>query len=225
MGGLWPGNARALLLSGKDLVRPPGNNSQRGSASGTHTAMSRADVASSAEGASVIGHKSAANRPQSCLPSPGSREEERRPGSQQWSPQTGKLRLCTHRVELGLQAGVSCFCGCRAWAWETLQSGGLYACPHAGPAWQRSSHLWPATLKDGLCPFKGPFFVLCPDHHVRLTTSPRGAGGGPQPLGRASRGPQGEAASAVDSSAPSPGTSSEEVAAVAAPETLIPFHQ
>lgn len=96
---------------------------------------------------------------------------------------------------------------------------------HAGPAWQRSSHLRPATLKDGLCPFKGPFFVLCPDHHVRLTTSPRGAGGGPQPLGRASRGPQGEAASAVDSSAPSPGTSSEEVAAVAAPETLIPFHQ
>ncbi|XP_072593713.1 SH3 domain and tetratricopeptide repeat-containing protein 1 isoform X2 [Vulpes vulpes] len=78
---------------------------------------------------------------------------------------------------------------------------------------------------ESLLTQEGPFFVLCPDHHVRLTTSPRGAGGGPQPLGRASRGPQGEAASAVDSSAPSPGTSSKEVATVAAPETLIPFHQ
>ncbi|XP_077731489.1 SH3 domain and tetratricopeptide repeat-containing protein 1 isoform X1 [Canis aureus] len=78
---------------------------------------------------------------------------------------------------------------------------------------------------ESLLTQEGPFFVLCPDHHVRLTTSPRGAGGGPQPLRRASRGPQGEAASAVDSSAPSPGTSSEEVAAVVAPETLIPFHQ
>ncbi|XP_014644400.1 PREDICTED: SH3 domain and tetratricopeptide repeat-containing protein 1 [Ceratotherium simum simum] len=73
---------------------------------------------------------------------------------------------------------------------------------------------------------EGPFFVLCPDHHVRATTGPQDAGRGPQPPRRASGGPQGEAAPAVGSTALSPSTSSEEVAAmVAAPEPLIPFHQ
>ncbi|XP_043429016.1 SH3 domain and tetratricopeptide repeat-containing protein 1 isoform X2 [Prionailurus bengalensis] len=70
---------------------------------------------------------------------------------------------------------------------------------------------------------EGPFFVLCPDHHVRVTTSPRGAG--PQPPRRAAAVPQGDAAPAADSKAPSPGTCSQDTAAVAAPEPLIPFHQ
>ncbi|XP_023109185.2 SH3 domain and tetratricopeptide repeat-containing protein 1 isoform X1 [Felis catus] len=70
---------------------------------------------------------------------------------------------------------------------------------------------------------EGPFFVLCPDHHVRVTTSPRGAG--PQPPRRATGVPQGDAAPAADSKAPSPGTCSQDTAAVAAPEPLIPFHQ
>ncbi|XP_078302461.1 SH3 domain and tetratricopeptide repeat-containing protein 1 isoform X2 [Panthera onca] len=70
---------------------------------------------------------------------------------------------------------------------------------------------------------EGPFFVLCPDHHVRVTTSPRGAG--PQPPRRAAGVPQGDAAPAADSKAPSPGTCSQDTAAVAAPEPLIPFHQ
>ncbi|XP_057562785.1 SH3 domain and tetratricopeptide repeat-containing protein 1 [Hippopotamus amphibius kiboko] len=61
---------------------------------------------------------------------------------------------------------------------------------------------------------EGPFFVLCADHHVRVTT-------GPPPLRRASAGAS-EAAPAVDPSAPSPCTSSEEGSAV---EPLIPFHQ
>uniref|UniRef100_A0A4W2HHN2 SH3 domain and tetratricopeptide repeats 1 n=1 Tax=Bos indicus x Bos taurus TaxID=30522 RepID=A0A4W2HHN2_BOBOX len=66
---------------------------------------------------------------------------------------------------------------------------------------------------------EGPFFVLCPDHHVRVRN-------GPQPFRRPPRGPQADAATAVDSPAPSPGTSSEaEGAAAAAPEPLIPFHQ
>lgn len=65
---------------------------------------------------------------------------------------------------------------------------------------------------------EGPFFVLCADHHVRVAT-------GPQPPRRAAAGPHAEAAQTVDSSAPRPGTSSEERAAVATPEPLIPFHQ
>lgn len=72
---------------------------------------------------------------------------------------------------------------------------------------------------------EGPFFVLCADHHVRATTVPWGAQRGPQPLRRASGGPQGEATPAVDFSAPHLSTSSKELAAVATPETLIPFHQ
>uniref|UniRef100_A0A8C3X9S0 SH3 domain and tetratricopeptide repeats 1 n=1 Tax=Catagonus wagneri TaxID=51154 RepID=A0A8C3X9S0_9CETA len=65
---------------------------------------------------------------------------------------------------------------------------------------------------------EGPFFVLCADHHVRVTT-------GPQPRRRAAAGSHAGAAQAADSSAPSPGTSSEEGAAEATPEPLIPFHQ
>lgn len=65
---------------------------------------------------------------------------------------------------------------------------------------------------------EGPFFVLCADHHVRVAT-------GPQPPRRAAAGPHAEAAQTVDSSAPRPRTSSEERAAVATPEPLIPFHQ
>ncbi|XP_030876349.1 SH3 domain and tetratricopeptide repeat-containing protein 1 [Leptonychotes weddellii] len=78
---------------------------------------------------------------------------------------------------------------------------------------------------ESLLAQEGPVFVLCPDHRVRVKTSPRGAGSGPRALRRASGVPQGEAAPAVDPCAPSPGTSSEEVAAAATPETLIPFHQ
>ncbi|XP_032711574.1 SH3 domain and tetratricopeptide repeat-containing protein 1 isoform X1 [Lontra canadensis] len=78
---------------------------------------------------------------------------------------------------------------------------------------------------ESLLAQEGPFFVLCPDHRVRVKTSPQGAGSGPQALRRASRVLQGEAAPAVDPSAPGSGTSSEDMAAAAAPETLIPFHQ
>uniref|UniRef100_A0A452TZV0 SH3 domain and tetratricopeptide repeats 1 n=1 Tax=Ursus maritimus TaxID=29073 RepID=A0A452TZV0_URSMA len=78
---------------------------------------------------------------------------------------------------------------------------------------------------ESLLAQEGPFFILCPDHRVRVKSSPWGAASGPQALRRASGVPQGEAAPAVGSSAPGPGTLSEEVAAAAAPETLIPFHQ
>ncbi|XP_039088015.1 SH3 domain and tetratricopeptide repeat-containing protein 1 isoform X2 [Hyaena hyaena] len=76
-----------------------------------------------------------------------------------------------------------------------------------------------AQTHQSLLAQEGPFFVLCPDHRVRVTTGPRGAG--PQPLRRAPGAPQGEAA--PDSAAPSPGTCSEDAAAT--PEPLIPFHQ
>nr|XP_037839054.1 SH3 domain and tetratricopeptide repeat-containing protein 1 isoform X2 [Chlorocebus sabaeus] len=72
---------------------------------------------------------------------------------------------------------------------------------------------------------EGPFFVLCPDHHVRVMTGPRDAGNGPQALRQALGAPQGEAALEADSSPPNPSVSSEEVAVAAAPEPLIPFHQ
>ncbi|KAM9086595.1 SH3 domain and tetratricopeptide repeat-containing protein 1 isoform 2-T4 [Megaptera novaeangliae] len=62
---------------------------------------------------------------------------------------------------------------------------------------------------------EGPFFVQCPDQHVRVMS-------GLQPLRQASGVPQAEAALAVDSLAPSHSTSSEEGTAV---EPLIPFHQ
>ncbi|XP_017721537.1 PREDICTED: SH3 domain and tetratricopeptide repeat-containing protein 1-like isoform X2 [Rhinopithecus bieti] len=72
---------------------------------------------------------------------------------------------------------------------------------------------------------EGPFFVLCPDHHVRVMTGPRDAGNGPQALRQALGAPQGEEAPEADSSPPSPSVSSEEVAVAAALEPLIPFHQ
>ena len=79
--------------------------------------------------------------------------------------------------------------------------------------------LCPAACMTALCRFEGPFFVLCPDHHVRVRN-------GPQPFRRPPRGPQADAATALDPSALSPGTSSEEEGAAAAtPEPLIPFHQ
>ncbi|XP_011372103.1 SH3 domain and tetratricopeptide repeat-containing protein 1 isoform X2 [Pteropus vampyrus] len=78
---------------------------------------------------------------------------------------------------------------------------------------------------EGLLTQEGHFFVLCPDHHVRAMTVPWAAGRGPQPLRRASAGPPGEAAPAVDPSTPSLGASSREAAAAATPEPLIPFHQ
>ncbi|XP_059779634.1 SH3 domain and tetratricopeptide repeat-containing protein 1 [Balaenoptera ricei] len=62
---------------------------------------------------------------------------------------------------------------------------------------------------------EGPFFVQCPDHHVRVMS-------GLQPLRQVSGVPQAEAALAVDSLAPSHSMSSEEGTAV---EPLIPFHQ
>ncbi|XP_076992419.1 SH3 domain and tetratricopeptide repeat-containing protein 1 [Tamandua tetradactyla] len=70
---------------------------------------------------------------------------------------------------------------------------------------------------------EGSFFVLDPDHCVRTAASLGDAGTGPQPLRWASGNPQGQASSAVDSSAYN--VSPEEVATVAAPEPLIPFHQ
>lgn len=89
-------------------------------------------------------------------------------------------------------------------------------------------HVDEAALKlthESLLLQDGPFFVLCPDRHVRATTGPWGTGRGPQPLRRTSGALQGEAVPAVGSSAASPSTSSEEAAATATPETLIPFHQ
>ncbi|XP_062964110.1 SH3 domain and tetratricopeptide repeat-containing protein 1 isoform X3 [Cynocephalus volans] len=89
-------------------------------------------------------------------------------------------------------------------------------------------HVEESALKlahESLLVQEGPFFVLCPDHHVRATTGPLHAGKGPQPLRRASGGPQGEVAPEADPSPPGPSMASEEVAAAAAPEPLIPFHQ
>lgn len=77
---------------------------------------------------------------------------------------------------------------------------------------------------DLLCPFKGPFFVLCPDHRVRRTMGPQGAGKGTQTLRRASGVPLGVAILETDSSSPTPSMSSR-VEAEAEPEPLTPFHQ
>ncbi|XP_049742647.1 SH3 domain and tetratricopeptide repeat-containing protein 1 isoform X2 [Elephas maximus indicus] len=69
-------------------------------------------------------------------------------------------------------------------------------------------------MHESLLMQEGSYFVLCPDLGVRAATGPWSAG----------QGPQGEAASEVDSRSPSPSTSSEEVAAVVL-EPLTPFHQ
>nr|XP_058923699.1 SH3 domain and tetratricopeptide repeat-containing protein 1 [Kogia breviceps] len=68
---------------------------------------------------------------------------------------------------------------------------------------------------ESLLSQEGPFFVLCPDRHVRATT-------GLQRLGQPSGFPRAEAALAADSLAPGHSTPSEEGTAV---EPLIPFHQ
>ncbi|XP_036777217.2 SH3 domain and tetratricopeptide repeat-containing protein 1 isoform X3 [Manis pentadactyla] len=70
---------------------------------------------------------------------------------------------------------------------------------------------------ENLLAQEGPFFVLCPDYHVRVTTGLQGAARGPQAPSQALGVPQGEAAPAADSSAPCPSTPSE--------EPLIAFHQ
>ncbi|XP_015417045.1 PREDICTED: SH3 domain and tetratricopeptide repeat-containing protein 1 [Myotis davidii] len=72
---------------------------------------------------------------------------------------------------------------------------------------------------------EGPFFVLCPDGYVRVTTGPQGAGRGPQPLRPAAGAPQGEAAPAAGSPAGRLSACSEEEAAVSTAEPLTPFHQ
>ncbi|XP_051020689.1 SH3 domain and tetratricopeptide repeat-containing protein 1 [Acomys russatus] len=72
---------------------------------------------------------------------------------------------------------------------------------------------------------EGPFFVLCPDHHVRMTMGPQGAGKGRQTLRRASGIPLGVAILEPDSSCPTPSTSSKVEATESEPELLTPFHQ
>ncbi|XP_054580220.1 SH3 domain and tetratricopeptide repeat-containing protein 1 [Eptesicus fuscus] len=72
---------------------------------------------------------------------------------------------------------------------------------------------------------EGPFFVLCPDGYVRVTTGPQGADRGPQPLRPASGAPQGEGAPGAGSPACRLRACSEEEAAVSAAEPLTPFHQ
>ncbi|XP_041492123.1 SH3 domain and tetratricopeptide repeat-containing protein 1 [Microtus oregoni] len=72
---------------------------------------------------------------------------------------------------------------------------------------------------------EGPFFVLCPDHRVRVTLGPQGARKGSQALRRTSGVPLGVAILETDSSSPTPSTSSKAEAAEAEPEPLTPFHQ
>lgn len=72
---------------------------------------------------------------------------------------------------------------------------------------------------------EGSFFVLCPDHCVRRTKEPQGAGKGPQTLRRASGVTLGVPVVETDSSSPTPSMSSKAEAAEAEPEPLTPFHQ
>lgn len=107
--------------------------------------------------------------------------------------------------------------------WVVLGRALLQAPPSHGvgnrvPHWARVQlPWWPATPNDPLCHFEGPFFVLCPDYHVRVTTGLQGAARGPQAPSQALGVPQGVAAPAADSLAPCPSTPSE--------EPLIAFHQ
>lgn len=88
------------------------------------------------------------------------------------------------------------------------------------------SHDCPAGPPDDyLCSFKGPFFVLCPDHHVRMMMGPQGAGKGRQTLRRTSGIPLGVAILEPNSSSPMLNTSSKGEAAESEPELLTPFHQ
>nr|XP_031294032.1 SH3 domain and tetratricopeptide repeat-containing protein 1 isoform X2 [Camelus dromedarius] len=93
--------------------------------------------------------------------------------------------------------------------------------PHEDEETAIQVHVDEEALKlthESLLVQEGPFFVLCPDHHVRVIT-------GPQPLRRASGSPQAEVALTVGSSAPSPSTASKVGAAAAPAEPLEPFHQ
>lgn len=72
---------------------------------------------------------------------------------------------------------------------------------------------------------EGSFFVLCPDHCVRRTKEPQGAGKGPQTLRRASGVTLGVPVVETDSSSPTPSMSSKAEAVEAEPEPLTPFHQ
>lgn len=72
---------------------------------------------------------------------------------------------------------------------------------------------------------EGPFFVLCPDHCVRMMMGPQGAGKGPQALRQASGLPLGVPVLETDSSPLTPSTSSKVEAAGTEPELLTPFHQ
>ncbi|KAM6150282.1 SH3 domain and tetratricopeptide repeat-containing protein 1 [Erethizon dorsatum] len=72
-------------------------------------------------------------------------------------------------------------------------------------------------MQESLLVQEGPFFILCPDHHVRVMPSAQGAKKGPLPPRQASRGSLEEATPAAGSSAPTPSTAPE--------EPLIPFHQ
>ena len=137
-------------------------------------------------------------RPSECEPEPGSRA---RPGGAGTPARSSPRVWAPGEAEGG--SGDPCRCCLVGNRWSHLQT---------------RAALCPVTCVTTLCPFTGPFFVLCADHHVRVAT-------GPQPPRRAAAGPHAEAAQTVDSSAPRPGTSSEERAAVATPEPLIPFHQ
>nr|XP_031540617.1 SH3 domain and tetratricopeptide repeat-containing protein 1 [Vicugna pacos] len=93
--------------------------------------------------------------------------------------------------------------------------------PHKDEETAIQVHVDEEALKlthESLLVQEGPFFVLCPDHHVRVIT-------GPQPLRRAAGSPLAEVAPTVGSSAPSPSTPSEVGAAAATAEPLEPFHQ
>ncbi|EHB03679.1 SH3 domain and tetratricopeptide repeats-containing protein 1 [Heterocephalus glaber] len=71
-------------------------------------------------------------------------------------------------------------------------------------------------MQESLLAQEGPFFVLCPDHRVRLTPGAQGAEKA-QPHRPAPGGSLGEATPAADSSASSPGAAPE--------QPLGPFHQ
>ncbi|XP_013012992.1 SH3 domain and tetratricopeptide repeat-containing protein 1 isoform X3 [Cavia porcellus] len=72
-------------------------------------------------------------------------------------------------------------------------------------------------MQESLLVQEGPFFVRCPDHHVRVMSGAQGAKKGPSLPRWASGGALGEATSAAGSSGPSPSAAAE--------EPLVPFHQ
>ncbi|XP_017653577.1 SH3 domain and tetratricopeptide repeat-containing protein 1 isoform X2 [Nannospalax galili] len=78
---------------------------------------------------------------------------------------------------------------------------------------------------ENLLAQEGPFFVLSPDHRVRMTKGPQDTGKCSRALRQASRSPLGEAALETDSLPPNPSASAEAAAVEAEPELLTPFHQ